>query len=161
MKTKITINEVLNLSESESTKIKVHLAHSNGVSEPYDVVKSGFINWLGWNEWRGGDDDFNRDYILCLIPDYHAQGRYIFGGILKVEERFDDWEDTEIGYKVSLCDRFSNFIGRLIVEYYRPQGMGGRSFKYETLMDKLVVSEITQKPMAGFEEEDISTFINN
>ena len=42
------------------TEFKLHLAKSNGLEEPYDVMKRDFEEWQGWNEHKGIKNRFNR-----------------------------------------------------------------------------------------------------
>ena len=44
-------------------KYKLHLAAYNGEEQPLDVFARDKEEWQGWNEWRDGKNDFNREYI--------------------------------------------------------------------------------------------------
>ena len=131
------------------TKYKVHLAAYNGYEQPLDVFARDREEWKFWNEWRGGKDDFNREYILGLIPDYHKTDKYVFGGIFKVIERYDNWQETEVGYKVELTNQFESLIGRLVVGFSRYQGLRGRAFLLENFMDSMSIAEILENPYEG------------
>lgn len=85
-----------------------------------------------------------------LIQDYHRPNKYVFGGIFEVVERYDDYEETEVGYKVVLCDDFKPLIGRLIVELTY-ESHRGRAFRLESYINSLFISEITEKPYEGVE----------
>lgn len=143
------LNELFRFSAEEMWQYKIHLAAYNGYEQPLDVFVRDKNEWKQWNEWRGGKDDFNRKYILGLIPDYHRTGKYVFGGIFEVVERFDDWQETERGYKVELTKQFESLIGRLIVDFNRYPGLRGRAFLLESFIDLLSVSEILPKPYEG------------
>ena len=148
MEKEFMLNDLFRFSSDEIRNYKLHLAsYSNG--HPLDVFARDREEWKAWNEWRGGKDDFNREYILGLISDYHRPGKYVFGGIFKVVERLDNWQETEAGYKVELTEQFDYLIGRLIVNFYRYQGLRGRAFKLESFIDEFSVAEITQKPYDG------------
>lgn len=123
----IRLNEILNLPDKELLKYKLHLAANNGYEEPLDVFARDFDKWKGWNEWRGNKNDFNRELIFSLIPDYHRNNKYIFGGVFKVVERLDDYGDTEIGYRVELADKFNGLVGRLVVGRFIP--LSGHAWK--------------------------------
>ena len=146
---KFKLNDLFHLTEDEMRMYKLHLAANNGDEEPLDVFARDREEWKGWNEWRGGKDQFNREFILGLIPDYHKTDKYIFGGIFKVVERLDDWNETKVGYKVELTNRFESLIGRLVVDFTRYQGMRGRAFLLESFIDSMSVSEILQNPYEG------------
>ena len=147
----IKLNQILNLSEDEIYKCKLHLSAASEGVEPLDVFSGDFEEWKQWNEWRGNKNDFTRDYIFSLIPDYHRPGKYIFGGLFKIVKRFDDYAKTQRGYEVELCERFSNLVGRLVVDFYRYQGMRGRAFYLESYIDNMDVAEILEKPYGGID----------
>ena len=148
---KFKLNDLFHLTEDEMRKYKIHLAAYNGYEQPLDVFARDREEWKGWNEWRGGKDQFNREFILGLIPDYHKTDKYIFGGIFKIVERLDDWNETKVGYKVELTNQFESLIGRLVVGFTRYQGMRGRAFLLESFIDSMSVSEILQNPYEGEE----------
>lgn len=145
------LNDLLNLSMQELQQFKLHLAKFDGETQPLDVFSRDFEEWKFWNEWRGKDskDVFNRKYILGLIHDYHRTNKYIFGGIFEVVERFDNYQETEIGYKVELTDLLKPLIGRLVIHFESYQGMRGRSFLLENFIDSCYISEITEKKYEG------------
>ena len=149
METSFKLNDLFHLTEDEMTKYKVHLAAYNGYEQPLDVFARDRNEWKFWNEWRGGKDDFNREYILGLIPDYHKTDKYVFGGVFKVIERYDDWQETEVGYKVELTNQFDSLIGRLVVGFSRYQGLRGRAFLLENFMDSMTIAEILEKTYEG------------
>ena len=86
-----------------------------------------------------------------MIPDYHRLGKFIFGGIFRVLERHDNWKETEIGYKLELTEKYESLIGRLVIDFYRYQGLRGRAFCLESFIDDFSVSEILQKPYEGMD----------
>ena len=148
---KFKLNELFHLTEDEMRKYKIHLAAYNGYEQPLDVFARDREEWKGWNEWRGGKDDFNREYIIGLIPDYHKIDKYVFGGVFKVIKRYDDWQETEVGYKVELTNQFKSLIGRLVVGFSRYQGLRGRAFLLENFMDSMSIAEILENPYEGEE----------
>ena len=143
------LNDLFHLSEDEMRKYKIHLAAYNGYEQPLDVFARDRNEWKAWNEWRGGKDDFNREYILGLIPDYHKADKFVFGGVFKVIERYDDWHETEVGYKVELTNQFESLIGRLVVGFSRYPGLRGRAFLLENFMDSMSIAEILENPYEG------------
>ena len=145
----IKLNSILNISEQDLRKYKLHLAANNGDEEPLDVFARDFYEWQGWNEWRGGRNDFTREFIFGLIPDYHRPGKFIFGGIFKVIERYNDYAETGVGYKLELSEQSKALIGRLVVDFYRYQGLRGRAFYLENFINDMTVSEIMEKPYGG------------
>lgn len=151
MDKEIKLNDLLKIEENDLCRYKLHLAASNGEEEPLDVYTRDFNEWIVWNEWRGNKNDFNREYIFSLIPDYHKSNKFIFGGVFRVVKRYDDWEETNKGYDIELVDEFIKFIGRLEIDFYRYQGMRGRAFLLENYINDMVVSQITEKPYQGID----------
>lgn len=149
--TEFKFNDLLKLSRQEMQQFKLHLAKFNGETQPLDVFSQDFEEWKFWNEWRGKDskDVFNRKYILGLIHDYHKTNKYIFGGVFEIVERYDNFQETEIGYKVELTDILKPLIGRLVIHFESYQGMRGRSFLLENFIDSCYISEITEKRYEG------------
>ena len=117
----------------------LHLAAWNGEEQPMDVFNCSFEEWKSWNEWRGKRNDFTRDRVFCLIPDYTKVDTYFFAGIFEIKRRFDNWQDTGRGYEMELSDQFRDLIGKLEVKFYRYPGLRGRAFRLETLIDKMEV----------------------
>ena len=145
----IKLKDYLKIDSNALTQYKLHLACWNGRDQPLNVYLNAWEKWIGWNEWRGGKDDFNRQYIFSLIQYYHENGKWLFGGIFEVTKRLQDWKKTEIGYKIRLLDLHKDLIGRLVVDYYRYQGMRGRAFRLENYYEEMNISEILKKPFDG------------
>lgn len=147
--TKINVVEILKLTDTDLRKYKLHLACWNGYEQPLDVYLNNWDNWIGWNKWRGNKNDFNREYIFSLIQFYHEPNKWLFGGIFKIVERFKDWPETKIGYKLKLVELHKEMIGRLIIDFHRYSGMRGRAFLLENYYNDFYVSEIFKKPYDG------------
>ena len=145
------LSELLHFSDEEIQNYTLHLAKYNGYEQPLDVFARDFNEWCGWNEWRGGKDDFPRDFIFSLIKDYHRPTKYVFGGIFKIIQRYDDFAETNVGYKLELSDKFKPLIGRLIVEFIGDNLGQGRAFILKNQISKFIVSEIAEKPYEGIE----------
>ena len=96
----IKAENILKLNESDLRDYKLHLACYNGHEQPLNVYLQGWDRWVGWNEWRGKINDFNRQYIFSLIKFYQEPNKWLFGGIFEVVNRLDDWADTEVGYEL-------------------------------------------------------------
>lgn len=147
----IKASTILGIPQVEISNYKLHLSTYNGVEHPLDVYLRCWDDWVGWNEYRGGKNAFNRDYIFSLIRYYSEPSRWMFGGIFKVIERLPD------RYRLELQDQHKGLIGRLFVNYYRPPGMMGRAFNLENYYDAFELSEIRQEPFQG---EDFPGFEN-
>jgi hypothetical protein len=130
---------------SEPNRYKVHLARSNGQSEPLDVFVRSKAEWEKWNRWRSHRDDFNREFIFALIDFYPEPDIWLFGGVYEVLSRSD--EDKAHSYKVALSESCSAFIGRLKVHLHRPGR--ARVVQLENYLDRMSVSEILKHPYSG------------
>lgn len=136
----ISLDSVLKINDPEN--FKVHFAVYNGEDQPLDAFVRDKLEWQGWNEWRGGRDDFSRKYIFSLIRFYPQQNRWLFGGIYEVLERHSD------GYKVKLLDLHQEFIGRLLINYPGP-GARGRAFYFENHYQDMALAEIFETEYSG------------
>ncbi|MBO4428301.1 MAG: GIY-YIG nuclease family protein [Bacteroidales bacterium] len=151
MENTIKLNSILRIAEQDLWKYKLHLAAYNGYEHPLDVFVKSFEDWKGWNAWRGNKNDFSREFIFALIPDYHRWGKYIFGGVFRVVRRYEDYAETEIGYELEYVDQFKELTGRLVIDFYRYPGMRGRAFRLENYIDAMTVAEILPKPYGGID----------
>ena len=145
----IKTDTILKIADKELSQYKLHLACYNQIEQPLNVYLRGWDEWVSWNEWRGGKNDFNREFIFSLIQFYHEPDKWLFGGIFKIIHRYDDWANTEVGYEVELMDLHKDLIGRLIIDFNRYQGMRGRAFKLEGYYNSFSVSEILKKQYDG------------
>jgi hypothetical protein len=145
----IKAKSILRLNNTDLNQYKLHLACWNQYEQPLNVYLNDWSNWIDWNQWRGGKNDFNRKYIFSLIQFYHEPNKWLFGGIFEVVERFDNWQETEVGYKVELCDLHNDLVGRLLIDFNRYRGMRGRSFKLEGYYDDFKISQILKRPYDG------------
>lgn len=147
--TDIIASSILGIKDSELNKYKLHLACWNGDEQPLNVYLDDWDRWIGWNQWRGGKNDFNRTYIFSLMQFYHEPNKWLFGGIFEVTERYNDWEETKIGYKVELQELHKDMIGRLIIDFNRYQGLRGRAFKLENYFNNFKISQILKRSYDG------------
>ena len=122
---------------ADLNQYKLHAARHNGINHPLDVFISDKQAWDGWNEWRGNQNDFNRQYIFSCMDFYPEPNIWLFGGIYEVIERLDD------GYKLKACHEGKDLIGRLKFDLSLSRG---RSFVFENWFEKIKVTEILRKP---------------
>lgn len=147
----ISLSKVL--SFSNFSDFKVHLASSNGSSEPLDVFVRDRSEWKKWNMWRSSRDDFNRCYIFSLIDFYPESNTWLFGGIFEVLSRSS--ENRTHSYEVELSNKAEEFVGRLKVRFERPGRI--RAIKFGKYVEDMTVSEITRNSYNG---ESFSGFEN-
>ncbi len=138
MKTSVKLTDFLNIRNCK--EYKIHLACYNGKSEPLDLFYNDYEAWVGWNEYIGKKNDFNRRYILTLIKDYSQANSYIFAGIFRVVDRV-------LGKKYVLeeVSDYEQYKGNLYITFKRYHGLRGRAFRLETLSDKLRITEIVEE----------------
>ncbi|HHT1038292.1 TPA: GIY-YIG nuclease family protein [Enterobacter hormaechei] len=136
----IELESILNIEND--LDYKVHFAVYNYEEEPLDTFLRDKDEWQGWNEWRNGRDDFNRQFIFSLIRFYPQNNRWLFGGIYEVLVRNPD------RYRVRLVDKHKGLIGRLLIDYPGP-GARGRSFRFENHYFKMKVAEIFESEYSG------------
>ncbi len=141
----ILLKSIVPLESPDSYKL--HLAYWNGDKQPLDAFVRDRAEWDGWNSWRSGKDEFNRDYILALIDFYPEPGIWLFGGIYKVLER--GGKAYSHSYKVNIHSCGREFIGRLKLKLKRPSRT--RAFRLENYLDQIVVSELLREPYSGEE----------
>jgi len=149
MELTIKAENILKLTESDLINYKLHLACSNKVRHPLDACVQNWDEWVGWQRWRGGDNDFNREYIFSLVQFYHEPDKWLFGGIFRVVKRLDNWKETEEGYEVELVDLHKELIKRLVIKFHRYAGLRGRAYKLENFYKDFEVSEILKKTFDG------------
>lgn len=121
---------------------KIHFAVWNGEEQPLDVFVRDWHEWEGWNSWRNKRDDFSRRYIFSLIRFYHQPDKWLFGGIFEVTARNND------ANTVNLDQKYSEYIGRLLIHYPGP-GVRGRAFYLENHYSNLIVSQVFDKSYSG------------
>jgi hypothetical protein len=138
----IHLNDLLRIDAPE--QYKMHLACRNPEGEnPLDAFVAHPDHWVGWNEWRGGRNDWTRPRVLSFMEFYPKADAWLFGGAFEVVERRSD------GYKLQPDPQFAKYVGRLLVSFHRYQGMRGRAFKLESYMDKFEVAEILPRSYSG------------
>jgi hypothetical protein len=140
-------------ASSDFDEYKVHFARWNGEHQPLDVWVRSRDEWLGWQEYRPKNDDFNRPKIFSLMSFYHEPDTWLFGGILIVKERRSD------GYVVELTKELAPFIGRLKINCAYPDRQTRP--KLEGVVDLMTVKEVlatayTGRHFPGFENIDVS-----
>jgi len=138
----IKLSEVIKIEDPK--KYKLHLAcRETGGSHPLDEYVADWNNWLGWNEWRGNKNDWNREFVFSLMEFYPKSDGWLFGGVFRVLERNQDH------YKLEEIEEYKKFVGRVILSFHRYQGMRGRAYLLENFIDAFDVLEILPTPYSG------------
>ncbi len=139
----INLNNILHFPSPKD--YKVHLATWNGKVQPLEVFVRDRKEWEGWNSWRSEKDDFNRQYIFSLMDYYHEPNEWLFGGVYEVVERLNVTRGR--GYKISLTDQFTPYIGRLKLSWKRSGR--AKSRKLENYLEEFRVSELLREKYTG------------
>ena len=120
---------------------KVHFGRYNGHNEPLDEWLIDRYNWVYWQEYFPGRNEFSRDFIFSLMNFYSEKDIWLFGGIFRVLARHED------RYEVELTEHGEAFIGRLKIR----SSFRGRSTRvnFENHYDDFEVSELLRAPYSG------------
>ncbi len=138
----ISIADLLNIENPEDYKLHLGCRSSEG-DHPLDLFIEDPNNWVEWNEWRGDKDDWTRDYIFSLIEFSPKQGTWLFGGVFKVLEKKDD------SYVIEEVKKYSQYTGRLLLNFHRYQGMRGRAYYLENYIKDITVNQIFEYRYTG------------
>lgn len=139
----IKVADLMNIGDP--SKYKLHLGCRNPDGEhPLDLYIEDKSTWTDWNEWKNQNrNDWTRDYIFSLIEFYPRVNSWLFGGIFKVLDRKGE------KYTIEEVQDFAKFTGRLILSFYRYQGMRGRAFYLESHIENLLVSQLLEAEYTG------------
>lgn len=130
----------------DPTACKLHCAKYNGEQHPIDALAGSWSDWMDWNRYRPGRNEFNRQFIFSLAHDRKDPTHWLFGGIFEVTGRRD--EPKAYSYDLKLRkDLMGSFIRRLVVEFTPP----GRAVRMnmETFLDQMAVAAVLEKPYSG------------
>jgi hypothetical protein len=141
----ILLNEILELKEINNYKL--HLARFDNKDQPLDLFVSDSKNWVEWNTWIRGKNEFNRKYIFSVMDFYHETDKWLFGGIWEVTKRHLDKSHQSGGYEIESVKKYDDLVGRLVINLKRPPR--GRAFLLENYFDKMSVSEILKERYTG------------
>src|SRR4051812_24642134 len=69
----------------DPTQYKLHCARRNTQGEdPLHAYAEGWRNWVWWNKYRPGRNEFNRPRIFSVMQVEPRSNEWIFGGIFEV-----------------------------------------------------------------------------
>jgi hypothetical protein len=142
MRVPIKLTDIMPIEHPDQFKLHLSCANEDGV-HPLNEYIVDRNNWIGWNEWRGGKDQWTRKYIFSFIEFYPISNTYLFGGVFEVKERFPD------RYIIEAVPEFEKWEGRLICKFYRYQGLRGRAFYLEKLLESFEVLQILPEKYEG------------
>ncbi|HXN18474.1 MAG TPA: hypothetical protein VN875_09105 [Candidatus Binatus sp.] len=139
---KIMLNDLLRIENPAQFKLHLACRNEEGLN-PLDEYVASRSKWIGWNEWKGGKNDWTRNFILSMMEFYPKKDSWLFGGGFKILERAGD------EYTLEEIPDFAKFEGRLVVSFHRYQGMRGRAFYLDSYLDQFEVVEIFPQPYSG------------
>ena len=144
MKTPIKLTDIIPIPDPTAYKLHLACANKDGI-HPLNEYVADRANWLEWNEWRdeGGKNDWNRQFIFSFIRFYPLANAYMFGGVFEVTVRLSD------RYEIEEVKSFQKWDGRLICSFSRYQGLRGRAFKLESMLDSFEVVQILPEKYDG------------
>lgn len=134
--------EFVLLFDDELSQTTLHLACPYKGEHPLDVFLQGWDTWVAWNGSRGDQDSFNRKYVFSLIPLPEEPHRWLFGGFFLVKKGLDDGNRAGTGYEWCFINMHDEMIGRMVIEFHRPQEMQGSTLCLEDHYKDFIVSEI-------------------
>lgn len=126
---------------------KIHFARRNEKKDqPLDAWVRNRKEWVGWQSYYPGQNDFNRPYIFSLMDFHPERDVWLFGGVFRVIglHEIDPYKKE---YKVELTERGEQFIGRLKLRF--PYTGQKSRVNFEPRYEKFEVSEILPEPYSG------------
>lgn len=138
----IKLSDLFTIAEPNQYKLHLACANQDG-THPLNEYVADKANWVGWNEWRGDKNDWTRPFIFSFIDFYPISNAYLFGGVFAVKERLPD------RYVIEEVEEFSKWEGRLVCRFYRYQGLRGRAFRLEGLIDSFEVLQVLPERYDG------------
>jgi len=141
----ISVKDIIDVDNPE--EYKLHAARWNGENQPLDVYVRDRDEWVGWNTWGDSRNIYNLPYIFSLIDFYHETDVWLFGGIYRVLDRYE--ENDYHRYKIGEMRKYSPYVGRLKVKLEDlPRGQSS-NFRLESYIDRMTVLEILREPYSG------------
>lgn len=138
----IKITDLIPLTDPSEYKLHLSSTSAHG-THPLNEYVIDRVNWKEWNEAREGKNDWTRKYIFSFIEFHPISNAYLFGGVFEVKERHADH------YVIEEVPEFSKWEGRLVCKFYRYQGLRGRAFYLEKLLDSFEVLQILPERYSG------------
>ncbi len=135
MNVPIKLTDLIPIEHPDQYKLHLSCANEEG-AHPLNEYIVDRHNWVGWNEWKGEKNQWTRKYIFSFIEFYLISNAYLFGGVFEVRERLSN------RYVLEEVSDFAKWEGRLICKFRRYQGLRGRAFNLEKLLDSFEVFQI-------------------
>ncbi len=126
----------------DPAKTKVHIAASNAVDHPLDEFRKG--TFKTWQEWQS-KNNFNREFVVSLIPLKTSPTEWLFAGVYKVLEAAPQKAPEEgWGYNTEELIETKCLSGKVVVSYLRK---GRNTVRLgEEIAPALEVIEVLRRP---------------
>jgi hypothetical protein len=145
----IKAERILEITEKDLPHFHLFLASNNGTEQPLNTFLRNGTNWLNYEQVKNEKTAYNRPYIFCLIPFYHEANKWLFGGIFKISNESETNFGKNPELKIELTDLHKEMIGRLVIDFFRHQGMRNVIYDIENYYKDFLVSAILKKPFDG------------
>jgi hypothetical protein len=128
-------------------RYKLHCARRNDAGDdPLAVFARSWDDWVWWNKFRPGRDEFNRPRIFSVMQVEPRSDEWIFGGVFDVLGQTPS--AAPFDYEIALVRNFTEaMIGRLRVRFW--PGARTTRPKLETYFEQMAVVEVTPLPWSG------------
>lgn len=113
--TPILLNDILNLSDLDNTKVKFNMSSSE--SNPFEIFKSGGIDsLLGWQYWNSRKKGFRLGQTtIGFVRIKPNEDLWLLFHVGKITKDFNVLQS--IGWEWENLNQYDKYLGRLIVRY--------------------------------------------
>ncbi len=145
--TSIKIDDLLKISASDVTNVKVKFNQNNGTEDPMDLyLRDPDIVNCQWLFWRNKQRYFNVGQIaICLLK--LSYDTWLLTTIKRVTEELG--VVNGINYKGEELEEYRQYFGRVIIKYHKTAQTQGMF--YNTVCDELEVLEVLPNVFDGDE----------
>lgn len=151
----IKLTDFLKVDNPSIVKIKFNMNNGNPNEPAWDYLLMDDEKWINMNAWKTKHSNNNlgsAEYLLAFAQYYdYGPQYYIFGGMYKIENKKPE-VFNQIGYDLTLIDKFVEYRKRLIIKLENPIGRDLYTRKYVDVQNsKLnpVIYEITPDVKLG------------
>lgn len=133
----IKFSDFMPVDFPNKTKVKfnMHGGEDSSISA-WDSLLDDNQEWINLNAWKKKQANNNlnhADYLLAFAQYYpYGPQYYIFGGMYKVEKIIPE-VFNDVGYKLTLLDKYVEYRKRLIIKLDHPIGRDIYNKPYETV----------------------------
>lgn len=150
MNNKLKINDILQLTQEELSRVKIRLNTYNGDKNPIDEFKKNPQLLLDWNYWNNKPYKKGQISIGLVNMGNHRWLLFTIGEIKKVLEKpiksYDGINGVQVEYET--LDKYSDLYGRVVLYYHNKTQ---QLFRNADLIDELEVKEILPSVYTGFD----------